>query len=697
MPINLSETTAGRDPRRRPTFAAVATLVGVDVGGTFTDFVAFDEDGGMTEFKVTSTPGAPSEAVLQAFRKLFASGGDPRRVVLFAHGTTVALNTLLQRSGARVGLITTRGFRDVLALRRLRLPGAPGFHVQQPEPLVPRRDIREVGGRLLADGTEVRELDEDEAAAAAAELRAAGCEALAICLLHSYRNDAHERRAAAAMRKRAPGAHVTVSSEVWPQQREYERTEVAVINAHVGPVMERHFTNLSTSLAGLGVAAQVLSTKSSGGVMTAELAARRPVETLLSGPASGVVAAAALGRAAGLGHLVAFDMGGTSADVGLVVGGAVGMTTEATIGEFPVVMPSVDVSSIGAGGGSIAAVDSAGVLKVGPRSAGSSPGPACYGKGGEAATVTDAYAVLGVVSDLLGGEVELDLEAARRACARVGRPLGLDAEQAAEAILQVATANMYAKLLPLMARRGADPREFALLAYGGAGPTHAFSLAAEVGFTHVVVPPSPGTFCALGCLLADLRADFVATVYADLDALDEQELVAVFGGLHDRAAEWVREQRVPAERPVVALSADMRQGGQSYDIPVELDPDLGPGFRERARAAFFDAYERVYGNPDRAGRVEIVNARAHVLAATPRPPLTWTPPAGAPSPVRRRRVRHGGVDLEASVLARASLVPGARVEGPAIITQYDTTTFVPPAARIEVDATGSLVGSFGDG
>ncbi len=677
-----------------PTYALrVGTLVGVDVGGTFTDFVAFDEARPRVEFKIPSTPNAPADAVLQGFRRLREAGIDLAAITLFAHGTTVALNTLLQRSGARVGLITTRGFRDVLALRRLRLPGAPGFHVQRPEPLVPRHDTREVGGRLLADGTEIRPIDASEVAAAAAELAAAGCEAIAVCLLHSYRNDAHERLAAEAVRAAAPGLHVSVSSEVWPQQREYERTEVAVINAHVAPVMERYFTDLVTSLAGLGVTARVLSTRSSGGVMTAELAARRPVDTLLSGPASGVVAATALGRSAGLRQLVAFDMGGTSADVGLVVGGAVGTTTEATVGDFPVLMPSVDVSSIGAGGGSIAALDSAGVLKVGPRSAGSVPGPACYGRGGTEATVTDAYAVLGVLTDLLGGEVELDIAAARMACGRIGNDLGLPAEAAAEAILQVATANMYARLLPLMAQRGADPREFALLAYGGAGPTHAFRLAAEVGFRRVVIPPAPGTFCALGCLVADLRADFVATVYADLDQLEEVALAAVFADLRAQAWDWVREQRLPTEGPVVALTADMRQGGQSYDIPVELGSDLGPGFRERAREAFFNAYQRVYGNPDRSGRVEIVNARAHVVAATARPDLAVAGIAGAPI-TTRRAIRHGGRQHEAAVVARAGLGPGARLTGPAVITQYDTTTFVPPGAWVEVDALGSLVGGF---
>ncbi len=665
----------------------MAVRVGVDVGGTFTDFVAVDEAAGLSAFKIPSSAD-PEEAVIEGFRRLLAGGGE---VALFSHGTTVALNTLLQRSGARVGLIVTRGFRDVLQLRRLRLEGAPGFHVRRPRPLVPRRDIREVGGRLLHDGTEVRPLDEAEVVAAAAELLAAGCESIAVSFLHSYRNPAHERRAAAAIRRRFPGLAVTTSSQVWPQQREYERTEVTVIDAHLAPVLRRYYDRLEAALRELGVRATVLATKSSGGVTTAAGAARRPVETLLSGPASGVVAAAHLGRRAGFDHLVAFDMGGTSADIGLVVGGAVHTTTEATVGEFPVVMPSVDVSSVGAGGGSIAALDPSGLLKVGPRSAGSRPGPVCYGRGGSEPTVTDAYVALGILGDLLGGEMELDVEAARHACRRLGERLGTGPEGAAEAILQVATATMYARLLPLMARHGADPREFALLAYGGAGPTHAFRLAREAGFGRVVIPPSPGTFCALGCLLADLRADFVSTVYADLDRVPEERLRAVFQDLRREAEGWVAEQRLEVGEVRVGLSADMRQGGQSYEIPVELPPDLGPGLRERVRQAFLAAYDRVYGDPDRSGRVEIVNARAHVIAVTPKPALTWTPGEGAEG---RRRLHHAWVELEAVVRARAGLAPGERVRGPAVITEYGTTTFVPPGAFVEVDGAGDLVGGF---
>ncbi|MGH9103796.1 MAG: hydantoinase/oxoprolinase family protein [Acidimicrobiales bacterium] len=668
--------------------------VGVDVGGTFTDFVVFDHDSGrLRELKLASSGWAPAEAVVSGFRRLIDEGVDPGEIELFSHGTTVALNTLLQRSGARVGLLVTRGFRDVLQLRRLRLDGAPGFHVRQPVPLVPRRHVREVGGRLLADGSEIRPLDPREAASAAGELVANGCEAIAICLLHSYRNAAHESLAAAAIGERLPGVHLTLSSDVWPQQREYERTQVSVINAHVAPVMERYFGELSEALRTMGVRTSVLSTKSSGGVMSAARAARRPVETLLSGPASGVVAAAELGRAAGFEKVVAFDMGGTSADVGLVDGSGVRISTEATVGDFPLVMPSVDISSIGAGGGSIAHLDASGVLKVGPRSAGSSPGPAAYGRGGTEPTITDAYTTLGVLEELLGGGMRLDLEAAGRACGNLGDELGMDRVEAAESILAVATANMYSRILPLMAQRGADPRELALLAYGGAGPTHAFRLAREVGFTKVIVPPSPGTFCALGCLLADVRADFITTVYAELDRVSAREMSSALDGLRAQAEGWVSAESVAVD-PVVGFSADMRYTGQSYELEVPLPDELGADPREAMRRAFLSTYARVYGYSDPEGRVEVVNIRAHLRAVTSKPPVTWAPDQGTPPAPYSRSVHHGGRTYDASVLARSSLRPGCEVGGPAVITQYDSTTFVPPDAWVEVDVTGNLVGSF---
>jgi N-methylhydantoinase A len=672
--------------------------VGVDVGGTFTDFVVCDGvDGSVREMKVPSTPGAPAGAVAEGFSRLLAEGIEPGEITRFAHGTTVALNTLLQRGGARVGLLVTRGFRDVLVLRRLRLADAPGFHVRQAPPLVARRDVREVDGRLLADGTEVRPLALDEAVAAAADLVADGCEVLAVCLLHAYRDPAHEQRVGEAIRHRFPELHVSLSSEIWPQQREYERTQVTVINAHVAPIMERYFSDLEKELRQMGVGTGILSTKSSGGVMSAARAARRPVETLLSGPASGVVAAVEFGRAAGLDALVAFDMGGTSADIGLVDAGGARISTEATVGDFPVLLPAVDVSSVGAGGGSVATLDAAGVLKVGPRSAGAVPGPACYGRGGTEPTVTDAYATLGVLTHLLGGQVPLDLDAAHRACGELGERLGTDAVGAAEAILEVATANMYARILPILAQRGVDPRELALLAYGGAGPTHAFRVAREVGFGTVVVPPSPGTFCALGCLLADLRADFVATLYTDLARLRDEELADALRELHRQASAWAREEDAPGAS--VTFGADMRYRGQSYELAVPLSSDLGEGACRRAAEAFADTHQRVYGYADPDAAIEVVNVRAQLLAPIAKPSLLH-PGAGSARPdashAERRTVYAGGSAVTALVVDRSSLVPGGQLEGPVVVTQYDTTTFVPPGAVVETDAVGNLIGRFDD-
>lgn len=693
--MTLSHSTACHDRWLGLGLAVVATRIGVDVGGTFTDFVVFDEaSGGLSQFKLPSDPLAPTAPLGVGLSQILANLRSPSQVGSLVHGSTVALNALLQRSGARVGLIVTRGFRDVLQLRRLRLPGAPGFNVLQPKPLVPRRDVREVGGRLLADGREVRPLDLEEVVAEARDLLASGCDVLALCLIHAYRSDRHEAAAAAAIRAAIPGVELSVSSEVWPQQREYERTQVTVINAHVAPVMESYLKRLADDLSALGIVAPVLSTKSSGGIMSSAAAARRPVETLLSGPASGVVAAAELGRRSGFDRLVAFDMGGTSADVGLVETGQVRITTEATVGDFPVILPSVDVSSIGAGGGSIALVDTSGVLKVGPRSAGASPGPVCYGRGGTEPTVTDAYATLGVLTDLLGGSMKLDVEAARASLAGLGVRLGLTPEDAAEAVLEVATANMYSRLLPLMAQRGADPREFALLAYGGAGPTHAFRLASEIGFRSIVVPAEPGTFCALGCLLTDLRADFVATLYASLDAISEADLLAAFERLAGKARVWLQEQAVPeGAAPVVEFSADMRHAGQSYEVLVELGRDLGPNLARRVREAFFAAHQRVYGFADRSAQVEVVNIRSRIIAEGPKP-VVLAPARPSPRTHRSRRVRHAGRDLLALEVERVALAQGDRVDGPAVITQYGSTTFVPPRAFVEVDRAGSLIGAF---
>jgi N-methylhydantoinase A len=668
--------------------------VGVDVGGTFTDLVLMDEAGDFVSAKTPSRPDEPERAILEGLRALLAREGvAPDAVASFVNGTTLGLNTLLQRSGAPTGLLVTEGFRDMLEIRRLRLPGAPSFYVERPRPLVPRRHVREIRERMLANGRVYRALDPADAVAAAAELRAAGITALAICFLHAYRNPTHEEQAAAAIRAAFPDLYVCTSSEIWPQQREYERALVTVMNAHVAPRLRAYFAGLERRLAELGVTGPVLSTKSNGGVMTLRQAARAPVETLASGPAAGVIAAAHLARLTGRRKLIAFDMGGTSADIA-IIDGEVGYSTESHIGDFPLIMPAVDVGSIGAGGGSIAWTDAAGVLKVGPQSAGADPGPACYGRGGTAPTVTDAYVLTGLIDpdEFLGGELKLSRALAERALAALGQRLGLGAGDVAAGILRVATANMYAEFLPLMAQHGVDHREFALLAYGGAGPTHAFLLAREVGIATVVVPPSPGTLCALGCLLADLRADFVRTVYAELGDATLPRLAAELAELEARAAAWLEAERVPPADRDLVRSGDVRYKGQSFQVTVRLRAGGVAGLRELP-ALFHARHRAVYGFADEGAPTELIDLRVQAVGAVRRPArLAPRAAGGGGGRVRHREILLDGTKVGASVRERAALAPGATVDGPAVIVQYDSTVVVPPGFRITVDPWLNLVG-----
>ena len=529
--------------------------------------------------------------------------------------------------------------------------------------------------------------------AAADDLVRAGCRALAICFLHSYVDGRHEREAARLIHARHPDVYVSTSHELWPQRREYERGLVTVINAHVGGRMREYFGRLRSGLLGLGSwRAPILSMRSNGGVMTARSAGELPVHTLFSGPAAGVMGAAWVARQAGWPHVITLDMGGTSADVSIVDGDP-SYSTEASVGEFPVIMPSVDISSIGAGGGSIARVDAGGLLKVGPQSAGSDPGPACYGRGGVLPTVTDAYVTLGVLHPdrFLGGELRLDAEQAHAALDGLGRDLQMDRYQAAWAVLEVATANMYAQLTPLLAKRGVDPAEYAFLPYGGAGPTHVFLLAREVGIPRVVVPPLPGALCALGCLVADLRADFVSTLNVESThaaPADRGRLPGPRG-----AGGGVGGRRGPARRRPDARAV----GGDALQGPVVRDqrdpagrPDHGPragpvrlprGVRADLRLRRSDGTPRA-GGPAAPGRGDRAATAGPAGGGEPRPA----------DPPDTRRVYLDGGFVDAGVYQRAALRPGDGFTGPAVVEQYDTTVLVPSGYRVRMDGWGNLIG-----
>ena len=678
-----------------------AYRLGIDIGGTFTDFSLLEEaTGTLTVFKTPSIPATPEQAIFNGLRILLDEHGiDPKQINYLVHGTTLAVNTIIQRHGDRTALLVTQGFRDILNIGRHRIPDVFNFFTELPMPLVPRGLVFEIPERALADGTVFREVDEAAVRVVAARLRREGVNSVAICFLHSYRNAQNELRARDILHDAAPELYISVSAEIWPQMREYERALAAVMNGYLGRRMQRYFSDLQSGVQSIGVGGSVLSTKSNGGIITAEEAGLRPVETLLSGPASGVIGAAFVGATIGVDRLVTFDMGGTSADVA-VVEGTPRYSTENHVGDFPVIMPAIDVTSIGAGGGSIAYVDSSGVLKVGPDSAGAMPGPACYAQGGTDATVTDAYVCLGVLDPkrFLGGKVLLHPELAEAALGRLGKRLGRATRPTAEAILRVATSQMYSALVPLLARKGIDYETFTLLAFGGGGPSHAFLLARDVGISRVLVPLHPGVLCAAGSLAADMRRDFVCSMHRVL-APDEgrdvmHDLTLAMEELSAEGTEWLAAQNQTFTQRRVEWSADIRYLGQSFEISVPLMPsDLadrtGTDFRKR----FNREYEQLYGYIDDAASLEIRDVRITAIGVGQKPVMArLTNQSRTDLTVRHREIFLDGRSMLAAVYARDELPEGFRFPGPAIVEQFDTTVFVTPEFTVSVDAFGNLIG-----
>jgi N-methylhydantoinase A len=672
--------------------------LGIDIGGTFTDFSLLDEaTGELAGFKSPTVPGEPARGVLDGFRALVAERGlDPGAIAYLVHGTTIGINTVIQRNGAALGLLVTEGFGDVLEIQRLRLASPVNFTATRPAPLVPRYRVAEVAERILADGTVDTALDREQLLREATRLvEREGVEALVVAFINAYRAPAHEAEARKVLAERFPSLPVTCSHEVWPQIREYERTTAAVLSAYVRPRVERYLGHLEQELARAGVRVPLYITKSNGGVTTARDARQATAQTMLSGPASGVIGAAAACLPAGYRDLITFDMGGTSADIALVRDGQPVYSTEETVGDFPVVMPVVGVSSIGAGGGSVAWLDPVGVLKVGPRSAGADPGPACYGRGGTEPTLSDAFLLCGFLNpeNFVGGRLRLHPGAAAAALQPLGAALGLDAHEAAEAVVEVATANMYAAFSNVLARHGLDPRDFALVAFGGAGPIEACFLAEEFHIGRVVVPPSPGTLCAQGAMTADVKSDYVRTLHRRLSATSGTLLGAECAELEARARRWLAEEAPAVAASQVAFGADCRYVGQAFQIEVPLEPAwLAEGATDRLRAAFHDLHQRLYAHADRAADVELIDLRATITGTTPKPAARPVPAATGPAvpagrrPIHYRRRRH-----DAAVYLRRDLRAGHRLDGPAIVEQEDTTTLVPAGFRAEVDPFGNLV------
>ncbi|MGK6317272.1 hydantoinase/oxoprolinase family protein [Neorhizobium sp. DT-125] len=671
--------------------------IGIDVGGTFTDFVLSNpNDGSLTYYKEPSTPDDPSRALIEGLRSLLQKAGlTSADVATLMHGTTIGLNAIIQRRGATIALVVSKGYRDILEIARSRMPSSFDFHASKEEPLVPRLRIVEIDARLSAVGDVTKAADDAELERVASELKALGVDAAALVLINGYTAPSVEIGMAKQLSEKTGGLSITSAAAIWPEIREYERTLVACLNAYIQPLMQRYFAGLKKGLERDGVVAPILVTASNGGSLSLASADERPVETILSGPASGVMAAARLAEAAEVNSIITFDMGGTSSDIAVAQAGSAELATRTDIGGLPLVLPVVDVSAIGAGGGSIVWVDAHGLLKVGPQSAGAMPGPVSYGRGGIQPAVTDCYLTLGYIdpAGFLGGRMKLDVDAARASLAEVGQRIGLSGEDgaalAAEGALAVTTAGMAAELYKTLAARGLDPAAFALVPFGGAGPTHANLLAAETGIGRVVIPPAAGTFCALGAAAADLRRDFVRSLRRTVDDTSAALMLNVLKELETEGSAWLDREGEASQTRRFERGADMRYAGQAYELRVKLDENC----RDAASIseAFHLEHERIYGFRDTQTEVELGTVRLAVVGVTEnieQPEI----PAGNGNPVRKgeRKIFRFGQWVTAGVYDRNALGGGDRLLGPAIIEQDDTTTVLLPGWSARADALGNL-------
>ncbi|MFB6107678.1 MAG: hydantoinase/oxoprolinase family protein [Haloplanus sp.] len=667
------------------------TRVGVDVGGTFTDVVVA-ADGDLSVLKVPSTPESPERGVSNGLDAARADGLDPASTGAFVHGTTVATNALLERTWAETALVTTEGFRDALEIGRQTRPDLYDLHAEKPDPVVDRDRRFEVSERLDRRGDVVAELDEAAVRRVAREIDDAGVDAVAVCLLFSFEDDAHERRVRELLDEAGVDCEVSLSSEVLPEIREYERTLATSVDAALKPVMNRYLGRLEAGVADAGVPAPVTVMQSNGGVVDAAGARERPVNTLLSGPAGGVRGAAHVAGEAGFEDVLTMDMGGTSCDVSLVRGGDPVVTTEGVVGDYPVGVPMVDVHTIGAGGGSVAWVDEGGVLRVGPRSAGADPGPICYGRGGERPTVTDAHLLLGRIDPSAFFEGSADEAAVREGMATVADSLDMSVEAAAEGVLDVANANMERALRVVSIERGHDPRELALVAYGGAGPLHAVELAAELDVPQVVVPRTAGVLSALGLLISDAVYDHSASMVRPWAAVSPPTLTSRFETFETAGAERLADEGFPPERRRFERAVDLRYAGQSFDLRVSV-PDGALDAEAMAQVAerFHERHERRYGHASPDEPVELVTVRLRARGVVDPPSLTVEDDAGGSTPTETRTARFDGTARETPVYDRSALGPGAEFDGSAVVEGTESTVVVPPDATASVDGLGNVV------
>ncbi len=669
------------------------TFVAVDIGGTFTDLIAFDAGAGQIHHaKTLTTPRDPVDGVIESVRK---AGLDARHLETLIHGSTIAINTLIERKGAKVGLLVTRGTRDVYMIGRGNRPEAYNLFFHRARPLVPRHLTMEIGERLYATG-EVRErLNRENVRAACAALQAEGVEAVAVCFLHSYANIEHEAIAGEVAASALPNAFISLSHEILREYREYERISTTVVNAYIGPIVGGYVRNLETRLKSAGFKGDLAIMQSNGGVMAPAAATKRPVMMMESGPVGGIIASAEIGKALGQRNIISFDMGGTTAKAALVRDGEPTTAEGYYVGGYasghPVMVPVVDVVEVGAGGGSIAWIDDVGALKVGPQSSGADPGPICYRNGGTEPTITDANVVLGRIGagDFLGGEMRLDAEAARKGIsARVGERLGMNDAEAARAIIAIAVAKMSLAVREVSVAKGYDPRDFALVASGGAGPPHALAIARELHIPTVIIPRFPSHFSALGMLMADERHDFSRTYYAELNEADFQKLAQIAGEMAEEGKRILsREDGV-----VLQLLFDLRYVGQEFALSVPVSwAQLRAADRGAIRTAYDALHEQRYAHHSKDEPAEIINLRLIARGARAKLAMPPLPHGRLADAVEQRKVWFDGGPVECPVYRRDGMPAGAKLAGPALISEYGSTTVLFPGDRLSVAETGELI------
>ena len=672
----------------------MSSRLGEDVGGTFTDFLLFNEQNSQLRLlKTPSTPQDQSIGIMNGISQLIAETGiSPSEITALLHGTTVSTNIVLEEKGAKVGLLVTKDFEQVLHLARSQTPGplAGWMIMEKPDPLADLELTRGIPERLNAHGEVLSPLDEVAARRAVRELVDAGVESITVSLLHSYANPDHERRLRTIIEETGTDIPISLSSDILPEFREYERTLVTVMNAYVGPSMRRYLANFEEKLKSIQFSPHVNIVRSDGGLMSVKRASESPVHTMLSGPAGGVSGAAFVATLAGHENALGFDMGGTSTDVSLIQNGEPLISRETSLGYYPIKVPSVEVHSVGAGGGSIAHVPMTGALRVGPESAGAAPGPACYGKGGEQPTVTDANLLLGRLPPrLLDGHMDLDVKAAEEAVGKVARALGLDLHQAAQGILDIVNENMFGALRLVSVQKGLDPRDFALVAFGGAGPLHGNAMAMLGKCYPVIIPPTPGVLSSLGFLYSDVKNEFAQTYVRNVADIDGSQLVEIYARLGRDARGWLREEGIDEGRQELKYQADVRYLRQGYEFALSVNPEsMSNGGLVDLESRFGAAHERLYGfRLDQP--VELVNLRtvgSGQVEKVQLPRFDLEGPDASAAIFEQHRVHFDGGFLNANIYDRKLLRAGHRMVGPAVVTQADSTTVIHPGHVGVVDS-----------